>query len=203
MKGKDKNIFPRAELFLSRKDKEKFLDQQAKAIWFTGFSGSGKTSIAAALEKKLMQEGFLTKIFDGDIVRDTINKDLDFSGQGRMQNIKKIAEINREFINCGIITINSFVSPTSEMRAAAREIIGADDFIEVFVKCPLSVCESRDYKGLYAKARQGMIKNFTGIDSHYEIPENPDIIIDNETGTIDQAVNTIYQYMLPKIKLSK
>jgi len=203
MEEKNTNIFPRTELFLSRKDKEKFLHQQAKAIWFTGLSGSGKTTIAALLEKKLFQEGFFTKTFDGDIVRATINQEMDFSEEGRMQNLKKIAEINREFIECGIITLNCFVSPTKAMRSVVRKIIGEKNFIEVFVKCSLHTCELRDSKGLYAKARHGLIKNFTGIDSTYEIPENPDIIIENETGTIDQAVDTIYQFVLPTIKLPK
>ncbi len=203
MKGDQQNIFPQSDWFLSRKDKEILLHQRSKAIWLTGLSGSGKSTIANHLEKKLYQEGFVTKIFDGDTVRSTLTKDLDFTYEGRMQNIKRIAQINKEFLECGIIIINSFISPAKAMRMMASEIIGKDDFLEVYVKCPLHLCEKRDTKKLYSQARKGKIKNFTGINSFYEAPENPEIVIDNEKGTIDEAVAIIYNYILPKIRLNE
>ena len=200
MKTNPKNIYPESYLFLTRGDKEKLLGQRAKILWFTGLSGSGKTTVAHHLESKLYKDGFLVKTFDGDIVRSEINKEFDFTEEGRLQNIRRIAEINREFIACGIIVINCFISPTIAIRAVAKEIAGADDFVEIYLNCPLKVCENRDTKGLYAKARKGQLKNFTGIDSPYEAPLNPDLEINTETVSLLEAVDIIYNYILPKIK---
>jgi len=200
MKSKSKNIYPQSHLFLTRGDKEKLLGQRAKILWLTGLSGSGKTSVAHHLENKLYNEGFLVKTFDGDIVRSEINKAFDFTDEGRLQNIRKIAELNREFVSCGIIVINCFISPAIAMRAAAKEIAGADDFIEIFLNCPLEVCEKRDTKGLYAKARKGLLKNFTGVNSPYEPPINPDIEINTANTSLDETVEIIYKFILPKIK---
>lgn len=203
MKAKFQDIYPESDLFLTRKDKENLIGQRAKVLWLTGLSGSGKTTIANHLEKKLHNEGFLVKVFDGDIVRSKINKELDFSEEGRLQNIKRIAEINREFLDCGIIVINCFISPSVAMRTLAEEIIGKDDFIEIYLNCPLHICESRDVKGLYSKARKGLIKNFTGIGSPYEPPKNPQLEIDTEKKSLSAAVDIIYNYITPKIKTGK
>lgn len=188
------------ESLILRNKKEEVLNQRAKVLWFTGLSGSGKSTIAFHLEKELFNRGFVTQLFDGDIIRKGLNKDLGFSIKDREENIRRIAEVTKIFINNGIIVINCFVSPTIKMREFAKNIIGKDDFFEVFVNTPLSICEERDVKGLYAKARKGLVKDFTGIDSPYEPPENPDIEISGNKQTVEQSIARILDYILPKIK---
>jgi len=170
-----------------RHAKEIYLKQHAKVIWFTGLSGSGKTTLASLLEKRLFELNYFCQILDGDNVRSGINKNLHFTEKDRMENIRRIAEISKLFMNCGIILICAFISPTNEMRQMAKEIIGEDDFLEVFVNTPLEVCEKRDPKGLYKKARKGEIKNFTGISAPFETPDKPFIEIDNSNRFIIQA----------------
>ena len=184
------NIFPTTAI-LQRTDKEKLLGQKGIAIWFTGLSGSGKTTIAIALEKELNAKGLLTQILDGDNIRTGINNNLGFSDTDRSENIRRIAEVTKLFVNCGIITICCFVSPTEEIRNNAKSIIGENDFIEVFVNTPLEVCEQRDVKGLYAKARKGEIKDFTGINAPFEAPVKPSIEIKNET--VEESVGRILE----------
>jgi len=196
----ENNIHPVFEQMLKREDKEKLLKQKAKVLWFTGLSGSGKSTIAIALEKKLYNEGFLTQLLDGDNVRTGINNNLGFTEDDRKENIRRIAEVSKLFLNCGIITLNSFVSPTIDIRNQAKEIIGKDDFIEIFIDTPLEICEQRDVKGLYKKARKGEIKNFTGIDAPFEAPENPDIIVKTDKQTIEQSVNQVYDYIISVIR---
>ena len=193
------NIHPTFDRILGRTDKEQLLKQKGKVIWMTGLSGSGKTTIAIALEQKLRDKGFLTQVLDGDNVRTGINNNLGFTVEDRAENIRRIAEVNKLFLNCGIITLNCFVSPTIEIRNQAKEIIGNDDFVEVFVNTPLEICEQRDVKGLYKKARAGEIKNFTGIDSPFEAPENPDVDVKTADLTIEEAANQILEVILPKI----
>ena len=166
--------------FYKRKDKESFLNQNSKVIWLTGLSGSGKTTIAIELEKELHQMGYLTQVLDGDNVRSGINNNLGFGEDDRLENIRRIAEISKLFVNCGVITINCFVSPTESIRQIARDIIGSDDYLEVFIDTPLEECEKRDVKGLYQKARKGEIKNFTGIDAPFEIPQQPGLTRKNK-----------------------
>lgn len=187
-------------LFLQRSQKEKLINQHAKVLWFTGLSGSGKTTIAMNLEHELHKKGYLTQLFDGDIIRNSINKDLGFSIKDREENIRRMAEISKFFLYSGIIVINCFVSPTKQIRDLAKSIIGEEDFIEVYINASIETCEKRDTKGLYKKARNGEIKNFTGIDSPYEIPENPGIEIKSELCSVEQAVNKIIETILPKIK---
>jgi len=196
----DNNIHPIFERMLSKKDKEQFLNQTAKVLWFTGLSGSGKSTIALGLEKALHEKDFLTQVLDGDNVRTGINNNLGFSDEDRTENIRRIAEVSKLFINCGIITINSFVSPTIEIRNQAKEIIGADNFIEIFVDTPLEICEQRDVKGLYKKARAGEIKDFTGIDAPFEAPQNADLIIKTENKSIEESVDEVFNFILDKIK---
>jgi len=198
--NKKNNIIAGNHIFLSRAQKEALLGQRALAVWLTGLPASGKTSIAVALEKKLYKNGFITKIFDGDLIRTDINKDLGFTTSDRQKNIERIALLNRHFIRCGIIVINSFVSPTKDIRKIAKTIIGKKDFIEIFIDCPVEVCESRDNKGLYVKARQGELLGFTGVDSPYEAPENPHLKIDTSAFSIDDAVSIIYNYIIERIK---
>ncbi|HSH68200.1 MAG TPA: adenylyl-sulfate kinase [Bacteroidia bacterium] len=186
------NIFPTDKILL-RADKESLLNQQGKAIWFTGLSGSGKTTIAIALEKELNAKGLLTQILDGDNIRAGINNNLGFSDADRTENVRRIAEITKLFVNCGIITICCFVSPTEEIRSVARKIIGGDDFLEVFVNTPLATCEERDVKGLYAKARKGEIKDFTGITAPFEAPLAPAVELKTNELTVHQSVQKIVE----------
>lgn len=195
----DKNLFPDIKRLVSRIDKEHLLKQKGKVIWLTGLSGSGKTTLAINLEKELFDKGILTQVLDGDNIRCGINSDLDFTDDGRRENIRRVAEISKLLIDCGVVVINCFISPTEEIRNKAKKIIGSDNFIEVFVDVPFEVCEQRDIKGLYQKARKGNLKNFTGIDSSYERPLNPDIIIDtsrqNKTESCRLLLNEVIKYL--------
>jgi len=199
MKEEKGNIFTVFDELLSRADKEKLLNQKAKVFWLTGLSGSGKTTIAKGVEKKLYEKGLLTQLLDGDNVRHGINNNLGFSLEDRKENIRRIAEISKLFLNCGVITINCFVSPEKEMRQMAKEIVGADDFYEVYINTSLEECEKRDVKGLYKKARAGEIKNFTGIDSPYDIPENPDLDLPTLGRTLDENIEELYQFIISKV----
>ena len=196
----DKNIFPIFNDLLKKSDKEKLLKQKALTIWMTGLSGSGKSTIAKGIERILHNEGYLTQTLDGDNIRSGINNNLTFSLKDRKENIRRISEISKLFVNCGIITINCFVSPTIEMRDTAKKIIGEKNFLEVYINASLEECIKRDTKGLYSKAKNGQIKNFTGIDSTYEAPLNPDIEINTNKLTIDDSLMKIINYIKPKIK---
>lgn len=195
------NIHPVFDRMLQRSDKESLLKQHGKVIWFTGLSGSGKTTIAIALERALNEKGFLTQLLDGDNVRTGINNNLGFSEADRKENIRRIAEVSKLFVSCGIITINCFVSPTEEIRKQARDIIGNDDLIEIYVNTPLEVCEQRDVKGLYAKARKGELKDFTGIDAPFEEPENAAIEIRTVETSVEEAVKKIIQHITPIVEI--
>ena len=199
-KNNSPNIFPDLNKILERADKERLLKQKGLVIWITGLSGSGKSSIAVELEKKLHIEGYLTQILDGDKIRNGINNNLGFSIEDRYENIRRIAEIAKLFIECGIIIICCFISPTEKIRNIARSIIGKKNFIEIFANMPLEVCEARDIKGLYKKARAGLIKDFSGVSSPYEPPKNPDLELLTERITIEDAVNQVYQLINPLIK---
>ncbi len=195
----ENNIHPIFDRILSREEKEKLLNQKGMVIWMTGLSGSGKSTIAIGLEKKLFEKGILTQVLDGDNVRTGINNNLGFSEQDRTENIRRIAEVSKLFLNCGIVCINCFVSPTVEIRANAKKIIG-NDFVEVFINTPIEECEKRDVKGLYKKARAGEIKDFTGINAPFEMPTHPDIEIKTVGKTIDESVNELLKQILQKIK---
>lgn len=191
------NIFPDFDSILGRADKERILNQKSRVIWMTGLSGSGKTTLAIALEKELSKRGFLTQILDGDNIRAGINNNLDFSNEDRAENIRRIAEVSKLFLDCGIVTINCFVSPTKSIRKTAKEIIGAANFIEVYVNASLEACEQRDVKGLYKKAREGEIKDFTGIGAAFEAPEDPDLEIKTDELNIKQSVQLLSTYLTP------
>jgi len=168
-------------------------------VWFTGLSGAGKTTLAIALEKSLFERGFLTQILDGDNIRTGINNNLKFSPDDRTENIRRIAEVSKLFLHCGIITLCAFVSPTQEIRHMVKEIVGKDSFFEIFVNTPVSVCEQRDVKGLYAKARAGEIKDFTGINAPFEIPEDADFAIDTSILSLDECTEMLINKLLPLI----
>ncbi len=196
-----KNIYPVFDRIYDRKVKEEILRQSAKVIWFTGLSGSGKTTLAANLEKELFFRRFFCQVLDGDNIRAGINNNLGFTEVDRLENIRRIAEVSKLLINTGMITICSFISPTEEIRAMARNIIGENDFIEIFLNPPLEVCEQRDTKGLYKKARAGVIKDFTGISSPFEAPKHPDLEIDTSVTSIVDSVNLIFNTIIDRITL--
>ena len=173
---------------------------QPKVLWFTGLSGSGKSTLAGALEVHFHNLGFNTYILDGDNIRGGLNKDLDFSSDGRTENIRRISEVAKLFVDAGVIVLTAFISPFREDREHAREVIGSADFMEIHVDCPLEVCEERDVKGLYKKARAGEIKFFTGIDSPFEEPENPDITIDTANNSLDDCLQQLIEKIEPLLR---
>ncbi|MCE3279382.1 MAG: Adenylyl-sulfate kinase [Bacteroidetes bacterium] len=188
------NIFTTNKI-LQRSDKENLLNQKGIAVWLTGLSGAGKTTIAVALEKTLHSKGKLTQVLDGDNIRAGINNNLGFSEEDRIENIRRIAEIAKLFVNNGIITICCFISPTEKMRSLAKDIIGKKDFVEVYINTPLEICEKRDVKGLYAKARKGEIKDFTGIDSPFEEPKNASLNLKTSEMSVEESVAEILRYI--------
>ena len=202
MKLTKKNIYPVFNQILSKEEKEERLKQNAKCIWLTGLSGSGKTTIAIELERKLFDMGYFVQILDGDNIRSGISNNLDFSSSDRFENIRRISEVSKLFVNSGIITINCFVSPTEEMRSEARKIIGKDNFVGIFVNTDIEICEERDTKGLYKKARKGEIKNFTGISSKFERPDSTFFEID-ATKNISETLNDLLKIVLPLIEKKK
>lgn len=196
------HIHPIFEKQLKKSDKENLLRQNAVALWFVGLSGSGKSTLATGLENFLYKEGYLTKLLDGDNLRTGINNNLGFSEEERTENIRRAAEVSKLFINCGVVTLCSLISPTNRIRSMAKTIIGAENYVEIFVNCPLEVCERRDVKGLYAKARRGEIADFTGISSPFEPPEHPDLEIRTDREDLETSLKKITDYILPRIKRS-
>lgn len=199
----EKNIYPIFDRMLSRAEKEALLGQRGVMLWLTGLSGSGKSTLAIALERELHRRGFLCRILDGDNIRSGINNNLGFSAEDRVENIRRIAEVGKLFVDTGIITIAAFISPTNELRQMASRIIGADSFLEVYVSTPLEECEKRDVKGLYAKARRGEIKNFTGISAPFEAPLHPALSLDTSKLTLEEAVAALLHLIgVPQEKTS-
>ncbi|AEE50832.1 adenylyl-sulfate kinase [Haliscomenobacter hydrossis] len=195
------HIHPIFDQLLQREEREERLQQRSKVLWLTGLSGSGKSTVAKYLERLLFTEGYLPQVLDGDNIRFGINSNLSFSPEDRLENIRRIAEISKLYLHSGIICINSFISPSREMRDLARSIVGAEDFIEIYINAPIEVCEARDVKGLYQKARAGLIKGFTGIDDPYEAPENPNIEIRTDQMTIEASAMRIMEHLRPLISL--
>jgi len=193
------NIHTTFDKLLQREDKEGMLKQNGLVVWMTGLSGSGKTTIAVALEQMLSEKGVLTQVLDGDNIRSGINNNLSFTEEDRKENIRRISEVSKLFVNCGIVTLNCFVSPTKDIRQQAKSILG-DDMVEVFINTPFEECEKRDVKGLYAKARAGEIKNFTGLDAPFEAPENPFVEIITVGNSVEQCAKQIYDAVLPLIR---
>ena len=187
----ENNIYPIFDRMLARADKEQLLGQRGVMLWFTGLSGSGKSTVAVALERELHRRGRLCRLLDGDNIRTGINAGLGFSADDRRENIRRIAEVGKLFVDTGIITLAAFVSPTEELRTLARDIIGAADFKEIFVATPLEECERRDVKGLYARARRGEVKNFTGISAPFEAPQNPALVLDTTGTPVEESVGKV------------
>ena len=194
-----KSIYPIFERMEPRSAKERLLSQRGVTLWFTGLSGSGKSTIAIALERYLSSRGHLCRILDGDNIRCGINSDLGFSESDRRENIRRIAEVCKLFTSTGVITLAAFVSPTRDLRRMAAEIIGRDDFVEIYVSTPIEECERRDVKGLYAKARRGEIADFTGISAPFEASDAADIVIDTSNIGIEECVRQIMERLAPRI----
>lgn len=192
------NIIPH-EHKITKADRIAAYEFQPKLIWLTGLSGSGKSTLASALEVELFNRGARTYILDGDNVRSGLNNDLDFSDAHRRENIRRIAEVSNLFLDAGTVVLTAFISPFEEDRESVRQLVGSKNFIEVFVECPLEICEQRDVKGLYAKARAGLIKNFTGIDSPFESPKYPDIKVNTAEQTIEACLTQLIDNIQPQI----
>lgn len=192
------NIHPIHEKLVTRDQREKLLNQRSKVVWMTGLSGSGKSTIAIGLEK-MLENNYFAQVLDGDNIRSGINNNLGFSINDRKENIRRIAEVAKLYVESGIICICSFISPTIEIRNYAKNIIGENDFIEIYINAPIEVCEKRDVKGLYQKARQGLIKNFTGIDSPYEPPINPALELVTTKLDPEILVNDVFDYLVKQI----
>ena len=195
------NIYPIFDRMMGREDKESLLRQRSVMVWFTGLSGSGKSTIAIALERELHQRGLLCRILDGDNIRSGINNNLGFSPEDRVENIRRIAEVSKLFIDTGVITIAAFISPNNDLREMASSIIGKENFLEIYVNRPIEECERRDVKGLYAKARRGEIKDFTGVSAPFEAPEHPALSLDTSVLSLEESVNKLLGLILPKVKV--
>jgi len=200
MRNYSEHIIPH-DHYVKREDREKRSAHRSKVLWFTGLSGSGKSTLANGLETYLHNHGLPTYILDGDNIRSGLNSDLDFSDEGRKENIRRIAETARLFVDAGVIVLTAFISPFREDRVNARTVIGANDFIEVYVDCPLEVCEARDVKGLYKKARAGDVKHFTGIDSPFEEPEAPEVQVNTAVNSLEKCLRKLRNEIELKIRL--
>lgn len=192
------NIYP-IKTKVSKSQRELLLGQHARLVWFTGLSGSGKSTLAVQLEAQLHEMGYKTYLLDGDNIRAGLNKDLSFTDEGRVENIRRIGEVSKLMLDAGIVVLSAFISPFQADRDQVKKIVGEENYVEVFVDAPIEVCEQRDVKGLYKKARAGEVKNFTGIDSPYEPPVNPDVIIPTGSMTIDASVKKLMDVVIPKI----
>jgi adenylylsulfate kinase len=183
---------------IQKDDRQRLNGHRSAIVWFTGLPGSGKSTLACRLEEKLFSKGIRTFVIDGDSVRTGLNKDLGFSAEEREENIRRVGEVAKLFVDAGMIVMTAFISPYRKDRESVRNLVGKAEFIEVYVKCPLGVCEQRDVKGYYKMARQGIIKHFTGIDDPYEEPEHPERVIETDQMTVDEGVEHIIRYLAEK-----
>lgn len=196
----NENIHPQ-DFKISQRDRSTQLGQTPKLIWFTGLSGSGKSTLANGTETRLHQLGYKTYLLDGDNIRSGLNKDLGFSDADRIENIRRIAEVSKMFLDAGVIVVSAFISPFIKDREMISKLVGDENFLEIFVDCPLEVCESRDVKGLYRKARQGLITNFTGIDSPYEVPINPFLRIMTSKEEVESSLKKVMSKVESKLNV--
>lgn len=194
------HIYPIFDKMLPREAKEELLGQRGGVIWMYGLSGSGKSTLANLLERRLHESGRMVKILDGDNVRAGLNKNLGFSDEDRLENIRRVAEVAKLFADSGIVTIASFITPNNELRSLAREIIGDEDLLEVYVKASFETCSERDPKGLYAKVKAGEVKQFTGKDSAFEEPNNPDLVVDTEALSEEGSLSLLLEAAEAKVK---
>ena len=171
-------------------------------FWLTGLSGSGKSTIAKGVERSLFQKGFFVQVIDGDNVRSGLCNNLTFSLEDRLENIRRVAELAKLYVQSGVVVLCSFISPTNDIRQMAKDIIGHADFKQIFVNTPLEVCEERDVKGLYQKARAGLITGFTGIDSPFEIPNSPDLIIETTANSVDKSIKELESFVISEVQIN-
>jgi len=197
----EKNIYTIFDRLVTRNEREIRLGQKSKVLWMTGLSGSGKSTIAIGIERMLFEMGYTVQVLDGDNVRSGLSENLNFSLEDRKENVRRISHLAKLYNDSGIINICSFISPTQAIRNFAKSIIGEENFLEIFVDTPLEVCEARDVKGLYKKARNGEIKNFTGLDAPYEIPSSPDLVLKTNEKKIQECVMEAVDFLLPKIRI--
>lgn len=195
------NLHPISDRLLKRSDRESLLGQRAKVIWMCGLSGSGKSTLATALEKKLFAQKRLVYVLDGDNIRTGLNSGLSFSDEDRKENIRRIAEVSKLFVDAGVISVNSFITPNADLRKMARETIGKENLIEVYVKASFEACMKRDVKGLYAKAEKGLVPQFTGKDSGFEEPTDSDLVIDTEAQSVEESLESLFQFVSPLIEI--
>jgi len=200
MSGNLDHIYPVFDKMLPREAKETLLGQRGVVIWMYGLSGSGKSTLANLLERRLHEEGRMVKVLDGDNIRSGLNSNLGFSDEDRLENIRRVAEVSKLFSDSGIVTINSFITPLEELRSMAREIIGSEDLLEVYVKASFETCAERDPKGLYAKVKAGEVKHFTGKDSAFEEPQNADLVIDTEALSEEESLAVLLEASRSRIK---
>lgn len=184
---------------VSADERQRLMNQRPKLIWFTGLSGSGKSTLAVQLEAALHSRGFKTYLLDGDNIRSGLNRDLSFTDDARVENIRRISEVCKLFLDAGVVLLSAFISPFQADREQVKGIVGKENYIEVFVDAPLEVCEQRDVKGLYKKARAGEVKNFTGISSPYEKPTNPDVVIATDQMSVEQSMEVLIEAIVPCI----
>ncbi|HNQ59984.1 MAG TPA: adenylyl-sulfate kinase [Bacteroidales bacterium] len=201
MPNTQQNLFPSSSS--ERNKMESLLGQKSVVIWFTGLSGAGKTTLGRILRDELFSRGFIAQMLDGDNLRSGLNKDLGFSVEDRIENIRRAAEVSKLFMESGIISINCFITPTEAIRAMARNIIGKENLLEVFVDCPIDICQQRDTKGLYLKAKEGLINDFTGVNSPFEIPQYSDIHLFTHIMHPYRCLEVLMEYILPRITYHK
>ena len=195
------NLFPISDRLLKQSDRESLVGQSAKVIWMCGLSGSGKSTLATALERKLFSQKRLVYVLDGDNIRTGLSSGLSFSDEDRKENIRRIAEVSKLFVDAGVISINSFITPNADLRKMARETIGKDNLVEVYVKASFETCMKRDVKGLYAKADKGLVPQFTGKDSGFEEPTDSDLVIDTEAQSVEESLELLFQFVSPLIEI--
>jgi adenylylsulfate kinase len=196
------DIHPIYSKMLSRAEREKKLRQRAKVIWLYGLSGSGKSTLATALENRLFAEGFVTTHLDGDNVRDGLNRGLGFSDADREENIRRVAEVSKLFVQSGVICLNSFITPKESLRQLARGILGEENLLEIYVECSFETCRKRDVKGLYQRAHEGLVPNFTGKESAFEPPARPHLVLNTETTSLEDSLETLSSFVLGHIKIA-
>ena len=195
------NLFPISDRLLKQSDRESLVGQSAKVIWMCGLSGSGKSTLATALERKLFSQKRLVYVLDGDNIRTGLSSGLSFSDEDRRENIRRIAEVSKLFVDAGVISINSFITPNADLRKMARKTIGKDNLVEVYVKASFETCMKRDVKGLYAKADKGLVPQFTGKDSGFEEPTDSDLVIDTEAQSVEESLELLFQFVSPLIEI--
>jgi adenylylsulfate kinase len=196
------DIHPIYAKMLSRAEREKKLRQRAKVVWLYGLSGSGKSTLATALESRLFAEGYVTAHLDGDNLRDGLNRGLGFSDSDREENIRRVAEVSKLFIQSGIICLNSFITPRESLRQLARGILGAENLLEIYVECSFETCRQRDVKGLYKKVDAGLVPNFTGKESGFEPPARPHLVLNTQTTKPEDSLESLYSFLLGHIRIA-